>query len=36
MKKSSYVRVTVSWLLVGAPLAYGVTQTLVRAAALFG
>lgn len=36
MKNSSYVRVAVSWLLVGVPLAYGVTQTLVRAAALFG
>lgn len=30
------VRIAVSWLLVGVPLAYGVFQTLSRAAALFG
>ena len=32
----SKVQVTVSWLLVGIPLAYGVFQTLTRASALFG
>ncbi|WP_445818925.1 MFS transporter small subunit [Arthrobacter sp. G119Y2] len=36
MKKSTNVRVAVSWLLVGVPLGYGVFQTLSRAAALFG
>lgn len=35
MKKSTNVRVAVSWLLVGVPLGYGVFQTLTRAAALF-
>ncbi|WP_420481768.1 MFS transporter small subunit [Arthrobacter sunyaminii] len=34
MSKTS-IRITVSWLLVGVPLAYGVFQTLSRAAALF-
>jgi hypothetical protein len=29
------IRIAVSWLLVGVPLAYGVFQTLSRAAALF-
>ena len=29
-------KLTVSWLLVGVPLGYGVFQTLTRAAALFG
>ncbi|WP_423723643.1 MFS transporter small subunit [Arthrobacter zhangbolii] len=33
---SNKAMVTVSWLLVGIPLAYGVFQTLSRAAALFG
>lgn len=33
---SNRVMVAVSWLLVGIPLAYGVFQTLTRAAALFG
>ena len=32
----SKVQLTVSWLLVGIPLAYGVFQTLTKAAALFG
>lgn len=32
----SKVQLTVSWLLVGVPLAYGVFQTLSRASALFG
>ena len=36
MKKTTNVRVAVSWLLVGVPLGYGVFQTLSRAAALFG
>ncbi len=31
----SNARVIVSWLLVGIPLAYGVFQTLTKAAALF-
>ena len=30
------VRVTVSWLLVGVPLGYGIFQTLAKAAALLG
>ncbi len=30
------VRIAVSWLLVGVPLAYGIFQTMSRAAALFG
>lgn len=29
-------RLTVSWALVGVPLAYGVLQTLTRVAVLFG
>ncbi|WP_423720916.1 MFS transporter small subunit [Arthrobacter caoxuetaonis] len=32
----SKVQLTISWLLVGIPLAYGVFQTLTKAAALFG
>jgi len=32
----SQARITVAWALVGAPLAYGVYQTLVRASSLFG
>ena len=32
----SGVRIAVSWLLVGVPLAYGVFQTVSKAAALFG
>ncbi|WP_425481757.1 MULTISPECIES: MFS transporter small subunit [Arthrobacter] len=36
MNKTSNARVVLSWLLVGVPLAYGVFQTLTRAAALFG
>lgn len=31
----SRVRVALGWVLVGVPLAYGVTMTLTRAAALF-
>lgn len=34
MSKTGF-RIAVSWLLVGVPLAYGVFQTLSRAAALF-
>lgn len=33
---NSKAMVTVSWLLVGIPLAYGVFQTISRASALFG
>lgn len=29
-------RIAVAWALVGAPLVYGITQTLIRASALFG
>ena len=29
-------RLTIGWTIVGVPLAYGVYQTLVRAASLFG
>ncbi|WP_422453396.1 MFS transporter small subunit [Arthrobacter sp. 7Tela_A1] len=32
----SKVQLTISWALVGIPLAYGVFQTLTKAAALFG
>ena len=30
------IRIAVSWLLVGVPLAYGVFQTVSKASALFG
>ncbi|MET4059924.1 hypothetical protein ABIB35_001467 [Arthrobacter sp. UYP6] len=33
---SARIRIIVSWLLVGVPLAYGVFQTLSKASALFG
>jgi len=32
----SNMKLVISWLLVGIPLAYGVFQTLTKAAALFG
>lgn len=32
----SSLKLTFSWLLVGIPLAYGIFQTLTKAAALFG
>lgn len=32
----SNLKLVISWLLVGIPLAYGVFQTLTKAAALFG
>ena len=34
--KASTGRLTVAWALVGAPLAYGVYETLTRVTALFG
>lgn len=34
--KVSAGRLTIAWILVGIPLAYGVFQTLTRVAALFG
>lgn len=33
MKKT---RLTIGWILVGVPLVYGVVQTLIKVAALFG
>lgn len=35
MKTSSPTLITLAWLLVGAPLVYGIVQTLIKVAALF-
>lgn len=35
MKASSPIVLTLAWLLVGAPLVYGIVQTLIKVAALF-
>lgn len=34
--KASIGKLTIAWALVGIPLAYGISQTLTRVAALFG